>query len=87
MWSDVLDIACDGHNWWNHPGTKPVNLMKMLVAVSTDTVLDPFMGSGSTGVAAITLGRKFIGIEISEVYFNIAVKRITEAQMQLRLDI
>jgi DNA modification methylase len=50
-----------------------------------DTVLDPFMGSGTTGVACVQTGRNFIGIEISEGYYKIAKKRIAEAQMQPRL--
>ncbi len=49
------------------------------------TILDPFMGSGTTLVAATMLGRKSIGIEIDEKYFDIAVKRVTEAHQQLRL--
>jgi len=48
-------------------------------------ILDPFMGSGATGVASTLTGRKFIGIEIEEKYFNIAVERIKAAQAQLRL--
>jgi DNA modification methylase len=50
-----------------------------------DMVLDPFMGSGTTGVACMNLGRKFIGVEISSVYFDIACKRIEDAQRQTRL--
>ena len=49
------------------------------------TILDPFMGSGTTGVACARLGRRFIGIECHEPYFNIAVKRITEAYKQADL--
>jgi DNA modification methylase len=49
------------------------------------TILDPFMGSGTTGVACANLGRKFIGIEIEEKYFDIACERITAAQSQGRL--
>jgi DNA modification methylase len=49
------------------------------------TFLDPFMGSGTTGVAAIKLGRKFIGIEIEPKYFDIACRRIEEAWKQPRL--
>ena len=52
-----------------------------------DTILDPFMGSGTTGVACMQTGRKFIGIEIDPTYFAIAEKRIKEAQMQLRFEI
>ena len=48
-------------------------------------VLDPFMGSGTTGVACMNLGRKFIGIEIEPKYFDIACERIKAAQDQLRL--
>lgn len=51
----------------------------------TGVALDPFMGSGTTGVACMNLGRKFIGIEIEERYFNIAVERITNAQRQQRM--
>jgi len=49
------------------------------------TILDPFMGSGTTGVACMNLGRKFIGVEINEVYFDIACERIEQAQKQQRL--
>jgi len=49
------------------------------------TILDPFMGSGTTGVACANLGRKFIGIEIEERYFNIACERITNAYRQEKL--
>ena len=48
----------------------------------TDTIFDPFMGSGTTGVAAIQLGRNFIGCEIDPDYFAIAKKRIEQAEMQ-----
>lgn len=66
-----------------HPTQKPVPLMERLIRASSnagDTVLDPFMGSGSTGVACVNTGRNFIGIELDEQYFDIAKKRIEEAQ-------
>ena len=70
----------------NHPCPKPENVMRRLVARYSDSeVLDPFMGSGTTGVACMNLGRKFIGIEIEERYFNIAVERIANAQRQQKL--
>ena len=62
-----------------HPTEKPVELMKLYVGNSSqvgDTVLDPFMGSGSTGVACKELGRNFIGVELDEQYFDIATNRI-----------
>jgi DNA modification methylase len=52
-----------------------------------ETILDPFMGSGTTGVACVQTGRNFIGIEIDEGYFKIAQKRIAEAQLQVRMAI
>lgn len=63
----------------NHPSEKPIKLMKILIKNSTneqDKVLDPFMGSGTTGVACKELNRNFIGIELDENYFNIAKERI-----------
>ena len=85
---DVLREPCDGRNWWNHPGTKPESLMRRLVQIAARgaTVLDPFMGSGTTGVACVQTGRRFIGIELDEGYFEIAKRRIIEAQMQPRLE-
>lgn len=66
----------------NHPTVKPIKLMSYLIKLVTPpngTVLDPFMGSGSTGVAAKQLGFKFIGIELSEEYLQIAEKRMEAA--------
>ena len=66
-----------------HPTQKPVELLKYLIEKSTnenDVVLDSFMGSGSTGVAAKELNRNFIGIELDEKYFNIAKERIKNAE-------
>lgn len=71
-----------------HPTTKPLSWMRWLVALGSrdgDTILDPFMGSGTTGVACVQTGRNFIGIEIDPEYFKIAQKRIRDAEMQLRL--
>lgn len=64
----------------SHPTQKPVELMKWCLGfVQGQTILDPFMGSGTTGVAAIRLGRKFIGIEAQPQYFDAACQRIQEA--------
>lgn len=65
-----------------HPTEKPLPLMRDLVADYTQrgqTILDPFMGSGTTGAACIKLGRKFIGIELSEEHFDTAIERVTDA--------
>jgi site-specific DNA-methyltransferase (adenine-specific) len=65
-----------------HKTQKPIRLLHNWVCAFTDigeTILDPFMGSGTTGVAAVQLSRKFIGIEIEPRYFDIACRRISEA--------
>ena len=72
-----------------HPTQKPIKLMRWLIENHTkegDTILDPFMGSGTTGVACQQLGRNFIGYEISPDYFKIAEKRIKEAETQRKLN-
>ncbi len=67
-----------------HPTQKPDRLMKWCIGFLPDaqTILDPFMGSGTTGVAAVQMGRDFIGIEREPKYFDIACRRIEEAQRQ-----
>lgn len=69
----------------NHPTEKPETLMRKVVEWTRGLVLDPFMGSGTTGVACANLGRKFIGIEIEPKYFDIACRRIEDAYKQPRL--
>ena len=70
-----------------HPTQKPLEVMKWVITLcpKSETILDPFMGSGTTGVAAIQLGRKFIGIEREPKYFEIACKRIEQAVAQGQL--
>ncbi len=67
-----------------HPFQKPIAVMEWCLGFLPDakTILDPFMGSGTTGVACAKMGRKFIGIEIEPKYFDIACKRIEEAYAQ-----
>lgn len=66
-----------------HPTQKPLALMKWCFKwFEGQTILDPFMGSGTTGVAAVQMGRQFIGIEREPKYFDIACKRIEDAQRQ-----
>lgn len=72
-----------------HPTQKPIEVMARIIKDLTnegDTILDPFMGSGTTGVACVQTGRNFIGIEIDTGYFKIAEKRIHEAQQQMRIE-
>jgi DNA modification methylase len=73
----------------HHPTVKPIELMRYLVRLTkTPTggvVLDPFTGSGTTGIACVLEGREFVGIEREAEYVEIAEKRIAEAQLQLRL--
>ena len=71
-----------------HPTQKPVELMRWCIEICKNApqdILDPFMGSGTTGVAAIQLGRSFIGIEREPKYFDIACKRIEQAVAQGQL--
>lgn len=67
--------------WGSHPTQKPVSVMEEIIQRHSnegDVILDPFMGSGSTGVASLNLNRDFIGIELSKEYFDIAKNRIEE---------
>lgn len=73
---------------WNHPTQKPLPLMHWCIERckgAPQTILAPYMGSGTTGVAAVQMGRKFIGIEREPKYFDIACKRIEQAQKQSQL--
>jgi len=82
--SRVFDLSPNGQKK-EHPTAKPLPLMKWCIEKLPDTaktILDPFMGSGTTGVACAKLGRKFIGIELEEKYFDISCKRIQAAYDQ-----
>lgn len=66
-----------------HPHEKPLSVMRRVCEIlDANVILDPFMGSGTTGMACASLGRKFIGIEIEPKYFDIACKRIEDAYAQ-----
>lgn len=93
-----IKMPVDFHSWhaianayeqdFGHPSPKPLRVMRWLVqdvSKKGETVLDPFMGSGTTGVACVALGRGFIGIEKVPSYFDIACQRIDDAQRQGRL--
>ena len=95
-WCSVPGVARIFHHVWDgadmqsergertHSNQKPVELLRWCVEFFPDaeTILDPFMGSGTTGVACVKLGRKFIGIEIEPRYFDISCRRIEEAYRQ-----
>ena len=73
---------------FEHPCPKPLDVMNWLAdrcSMPGDTIFDPFMGSGTTGVACVRTGRNFIGCEIDPGYFAIAEKRIADAQKQIRM--
>jgi DNA modification methylase len=84
--TNVLVFTADANK--EHPTQKPVALMEYLIRTYTnpgDTVLDNTMGSGTTGVACVNTGRQFIGIERDAQYFQIAQRRIADAQSQERM--
>jgi len=85
----VMNAQLNRDKFFNHPTQKPINLIRRLVLKlpKGSTILDPFMGSGTTGVACVQTGRNFIGIEIEPKYYEIAEKRIAEAQLQMRMEI
>jgi site-specific DNA-methyltransferase (adenine-specific)/modification methylase len=69
-----------------HPTQKPVKVLEHIIEIATnvgDVVLDPFMGVGSTGVAALNLGRRFIGSELEKQYYDAAIKRLEAIQVKL----
>ena len=86
MWNGML--RANGEARGDHPTQKPIGVMAWAINHVPDpcrTILDPFMGSGTTGVACMNLGRSFIGIEREPKYFDIACRRIEDAQRQQRL--
>lgn len=81
MWKGICQDSEKGGQRREHPTQKPVLLMQWCIrqAGQPNTILDPYMGSGTTGVAAVTMGRRFIGCEIDEGHFEVACRRIREA--------
>jgi DNA modification methylase len=83
MWNGML--RAHGEPRGDHPTQKPIGVMKWCIEhlpEGAETILDPFMGSGTTGVAAVKMGRDFFGIERESKYFDIACRRIEEAMKQ-----
>ena len=84
------DLPGRNPNTWrrHHPSMKPVALMEWCIATAagqSGMIVDPYMGAGTTGVAALRMGRKFVGVEMDREYFDIACERIERAQRQERL--
>jgi DNA modification methylase len=90
------------YDWWNinqiknvssvkteHPAQMPLEVMENIIGILPEefTIIDPFMGSGTTGLAAIKYNRNFVGIEIDEKYFNISETRINEKQKEKQTEI
>lgn len=85
VWDGGMRAGSAENRTFCHPSQKPIEVMVWcvgMVPAEAHTILDPFMGSGTTGVACVKLGRKFIGIEIEPRYFDIACRRIEEAYRQ-----
>jgi DNA modification methylase len=83
MWHGML--RANGEARGDHPTQKPIEVMRWCIGhlpETSRTILDPFMGSGTTGVACARMGRRFIGIEIDPGYFDIACRRIHDAYSQ-----
>ena len=80
MWNGML--RANNEQRGDHPTQKPIGVMRWCIdqAGNPHTILDPFMGSGTTGVAAVQMGRRFIGIEREPKYFDVACRRIEDAQ-------
>lgn len=88
VWTVPLDHNAGGGGKADHPTVKPLALMLALVSDFTDageTILDPFAGSGSTGVACLRLGRRFVGVERDEKFFALACERLRAEERGLSL--
>lgn len=82
------EINAKDKKMYNHPTIKPINMIAKSIINSSregDTILDPFMGSGTSGVACVRNNRNFIGMEINQTFFNLAKQRIENEQKTLRL--
>lgn len=85
---NVITCNVTSGRYGGHPTEKPLPVMRRLIAAYTspgEIILDPFMGSGSTGVVAVQDNRQFVGVEKDPKYFDLACRRIDEAQRQMSL--
>lgn len=81
LW-EISAPSAEEKKFGKHPTQKPLELLKRIILASTkvgDLILDPFCGSSTTGVAAVLLNRKYVGIDLEEEYLKISVKRLEEA--------
>jgi len=88
-WAGIWGIEKEDLKTRQHPTQKPIRLMQDIILKlpgNPAVILDPFMGSGTTGVACVNLKRRFVGIEIDPAYFEIALSRITAAESQGQFD-
>ena len=86
MWNGMLRANNEPRG--DHPTQKPVGIMEWVIShlpQDVETIIDPYMGSGTTGVACVNLKKQFVGIEREQKYFDIACKRIEDAQRQQHL--
>ena len=84
--SDIQLVKNVSKTKYNHPCPVPVKLMERIILLTTnpgDLIIDPFCGSGTTGIAALNTGRKFIGMEIDTEYFNMASERLLEHSISI----
>ena len=88
LWKGLACVKAGEENGARyHPTTKPQGVMLRCIDLAPPgVIIDPYMGSGSTGVAAVSRGREFIGIELEQRYFDVACERIERAQRQARMD-
>lgn len=85
---NIVRMSAPSGQFRLHPNEKPLKFVQHFVSLHTEvgqSVLDPFMGSGTTGVACAKMGRKFIGIELDEGFFDITCRRIEDAYKQADL--
>lgn len=87
LWAGAIRASEHAANVRQHPAQKPIALMEWCLGYLPDakTILDPFLGSGGSGVACANTGRSFVGIEIDPTYFDIACRRISDALSRPRL--
>ena len=84
--SDIQLVKNVSKTKYNHPCPVPVKLMERIILLTTnpgDLIVDPFVGSGTTGIAALNTGRRFIGMEIDTEYFDMASERLLDHSMSI----